>query len=165
MSKLSTGTMADQRPFLGSVFTLETMGRLAQYVYYDQEQLALLSAVADTMAHAQARPVPGSVMKNLVDMAASRNALLAGEALVSELLPALPSKPISAFRAELYRHAPSGELTLVFRGSQEGLDWLPTQTGRGCCRMVRHSARRQPDQGAPAPGVADVCRIASAAVS
>jgi hypothetical protein len=134
-----TGTIADQRPFPESVFTLGTMGRLAQYVYFDQEQLALLSAAADTMARAQARLVPGSVMKSLVDTAAAHNdkardryqaalaakqAMLASESLVSEPLPALPAKPISAFRAELYRHVPTGQLILVFRGSQEGLDWL-----------------------------------------
>jgi hypothetical protein len=133
------GTIADQRPFPESVFTLGTMGRLAQYVYFDQEQLALLSAAADTMARAQARLVPGSVMKSLVETAAARNdkalgryraalaakeAMLASESLVSEPLPALPVKPIAAFRAELYRHVPSGQLILVFRGSQEGLDWL-----------------------------------------
>lgn len=133
------GTLASQRPFPESVFTLGTMGRLAQYIYYDQEQAALLAAVSDTIARAQPRMVPGTVMKGLVDVAGVRNdkersryqaalaekdAMLAREALVSEPLPQLPAKPISAFRAELYRHVPSGELILVFRGSQEGLDWL-----------------------------------------
>lgn len=133
------GPIANYRPFPESVFTLGTMGRLAQYVYHDQEQLEVLSAVGDVMMRARPRLVPGTVMKGVVDTAAARNdkalrryraaladkeTMLARESLVSEPMPPLPFKPISAFRAELYRHTPSGELILVFRGSQEGLDWV-----------------------------------------
>jgi len=131
--------IASYRPFPDSVFTLGTMGRLAQYVYYDQEQLAVMDGAADLIARARPGLAPGSAMKGIVETAAARNdkalqryaaaladkdAMLARESLVSEPLPQLPSKPIAAFRAELYRYQPNGELILVFRGSQEGLDWV-----------------------------------------
>ncbi|MGV7209819.1 YqiA/YcfP family alpha/beta fold hydrolase [Oxalobacteraceae bacterium A2-2] len=132
------GPIAAMRPFADSVFTLGTMGRLAQYIYFDQQQEALLAAVSDKIARARPAQPPG-LMQSLSGIAAERNGkalrryqaamdakaeMLAREGLVSEPLPKLGAAPIAAFRAELYRHAASGQLILVFRGSQEALDWV-----------------------------------------
>ena len=133
------GPIADERPFVDSVFTLGTMGRLAQYVYYDQDRFKVLTASGERMTELKSGLVSGSLFDGLVRTAITRNekertryaaalaekqAILADASLVEEPLPKLAFNTISAFRAELYRHVPSGQLILVFRGSQEPLDWF-----------------------------------------
>lgn len=133
------GPIAGERPFTDSVFTLGTIGRLAEYVYYDQERLDVLTAGGDRMVQLQRDLVPGSLFDGLVRTAIARNekeraryaaalaekqAVLANASLVAEPLPKLEFNAISAFRAELYRHGPSGQSILVFRGSQDAFDWF-----------------------------------------
>lgn len=133
------GPIAGERPFVDSVFTLGTIGRLAEYVYYDQERLDVLTAGGERMAQLQRGLVSGSLFDGLVRTAITRNekeraryaaalmekqAMLANASLVAEPLPKLGFNTIGAFRAELYRHGPSGQSILVFRGSQNAFDWF-----------------------------------------
>lgn len=134
------GPIAASRPFASSVFTLGTMGRLAEFIYFDENQDRFLNAVAAKVAAGRAQlPNGGGMLQALAQRAntridkkhrhyqeamADKAAFLARESLVSVRLPAMAAPPISAFRAELYEHTPSGELILVFRGSQEPLDWV-----------------------------------------
>lgn len=133
------GPIADVRPFPDSVFTLGTMGQLAEFVYYDPDRLKVLATAGERMSELEGELVNGSIFREVVRGAIARNdkerlgygaalankqAMLDRASLVVERLPQLQPRPISSFRAELYRHAPSGQLILVFRGSQEPLDWF-----------------------------------------
>lgn len=148
--ELPAGDLAARAPFAGSSFSLGVMGLLAEYVYYDEERLRLLAAtraklerIRNALDAAHEGPLPLSRQGLLIravrashekaekdlayyqDKLAEKQRFLAGPAqLVPQALPAVAAIPLSSFRGELYRHAPSGETVLVFRGSHSALDWL-----------------------------------------
>lgn len=115
------------------------MGGLAEYVYYDEERLRLIAAThaklyrirqtldLDGRQHPLVEDSYAQVGKELnryEAKLAEKKAFLAAAYLVLLPLPATPSTPFSSFRGELYKHVPSGETVLVFRGTASAHDWL-----------------------------------------
>ena len=135
----ASGTLATYRPYPDSVFTLGTMGLLAEYVYYDSTEYALLEATSSKMHRGRAKTAEDGKQHPILDEASRRIdervqtyrdkmdakvAFLSAAGLYALPLPvSKPSAP-AAFRAELYKHQQSGELILVFRGTQGGMDWI-----------------------------------------
>jgi hypothetical protein len=130
---------ANYRPFPDSVFTLGTMGLLAEYVYYDPDQNALLQAESSKMQRGRERMAEDGKPHPILDEAARRLAtraqaygtkmdgkasLLAAAGLTPVPLPVITPAPPAGFRAELYKHQSSGELILVFRGTAGAMDWI-----------------------------------------
>ena len=135
----ATTGIAGLRPFEASRFTLGLMGRLAEYVYVDQPGLAFHEAAADkseriryaALQDGQAHPLLEEAARRWSRRAttyrermAHKDAFLQQQQLKAVRLPPVSPAPPKAFRAELYQQAPSGDYILVFRGTQEGSDWL-----------------------------------------
>lgn len=132
-------TLAAARPFQDSVFTVGTLGKLAEYSYVDQTKLRLSEAVADKMSRGRrqvegdgkAHPLLDEAWRKLNNRATAlrtemdaKQSFLDAAQLVPVALPRTGRSAIKAFHAELYRHTPSGEMVLVFRGTQEAMDWI-----------------------------------------
>lgn len=136
----AAGALANTKPFPTSVFSLGLMGKLAEYVYFDEERAGFLAASLERLDMARRRFVrPDGQASALIEMAYGKTArtearyramlgakqtFVHNAQLLQIALPKLVPQPISSFRAELYQHQPSGEYILVFRGSQEALDWV-----------------------------------------
>ena len=135
----ATGNIAAYVPFPKSAISLGMMGALAEYVYIDPEQLAFRNAVFEKMLRARARMVPDGKQHPLLDEASRRleksaaeysDAMHAKEAFLARNqlrvvgLPKRSQAAVEAFRAELYQYGLSQEYILVFRGTQEAMDWV-----------------------------------------
>lgn len=135
----ASGTLATYRPYTDSVFTLGTMGLLAEYVYYDSTEYALLEATASKMHRGRAKTAEDGKQHPILDEASRRidervqtyrdkmdakAAFLSAAGLYAVPVPLSKPAAPAAFRAELYKHQQSGELILVFRGTQGGMDWI-----------------------------------------
>lgn len=136
---LPAAGIAGLRPFEASRFTLGLMGRLAEYIYVDQPGLVFHEAAADKSERIRRSALQDGQAHPLLDEAArrwsrratiyrerisSKDAFLQQQGLKAVRLPTVSPAPPKAFRAELYQHAASGDYILVFRGTQEGSDWL-----------------------------------------
>lgn len=132
-------TIGDGRPFNDSVFSLGTMGLLAEYVYFDEKELAFREALLRKIQTGRDRIYSDGRNHPLVDQALTnifadtthyrdkfnaKNVFLESAALKLLPLPKLSLKAPDSFRAELYEHIPSHEKILVFRGTQSAMDWF-----------------------------------------
>lgn len=134
------GVLAESKPFAGTTFTLGVMGLLAEYVYYDKEHLDFLRAVRDKLqrgreayadADGQRRPLFDTSfaqvdheVRDYEAKLAEKQRFLTAANLVPVRLPEVSPTLWASFRGELYKHGPSEETVLVFRGTASALDWL-----------------------------------------
>lgn len=131
--------IAGHRPFPNSIFTLGVMGKLAEYVYYDRKELDFHEATFEKIQRGRDKVLLDGQKHSLIEEAyrridmrvtdyreklGSKGAFLEQAKLEVVPLPKVGTVAISTFRAELYRHQPSGEMILVFRGTKEPLDWV-----------------------------------------
>jgi len=91
----------------------------AGYQPYQKDHLSFKLTVVQ-MAVEESRRKLAQFQKQIDD----RQALLTELELVPQALPPVPRKAPDSFKAELFRHTPTGQYLLAFRGTDEAADWI-----------------------------------------